>query len=94
MTAEEYFDKNHIASKSHLGEHGLVYEEREVYKIMEAYHQQKLAERIPSDEEIEVEYLEGVLDLMSQSEMDDISVTDHIFKYNEWLKNKILNNEK
>lgn len=44
MTAEEYFDKNHIASKSHLSDNGLVYEEREVYKIMEAYHQAKLKE--------------------------------------------------
>lgn len=41
MTAEKFFDENHIASKSHLSENGLVYEERAVYEIMEKYYKYK-----------------------------------------------------
>lgn len=80
-TAEEYFNKNHIPSKSHLGKHGLVYEEREVYKIMESYYQHKLKELIPSDDEI----LKGAIqqDTMEQQVSWGEGAT--------WLKNKFLN---
>ena len=89
--AEEYFSKYIKANdcRGELYKGKIVLKKEQWFQFAQDYYESRV--NAVTDEMIESEYLEGILDEMTVNEMDGYCITDHLDMFTKWFKNKLLN---